>query len=123
MAIAQNACFAALCGLVVLGADYGQQSRRAQMPFGQMGLRQYSQIFSSRFGSSDSSGKIDLGSISDVAAFWGPTNDEPPVDLTAPQVMANPVAREDRTGVRVNKGLNSATVGGGCVRRGNLLSC
>lgn len=123
MAIAHNACFAALCGLVVLGADYDQQSRRAQIPFGQMGLRQYGQIFSSRFGSSDNSGKIDLGSISDVAAFWGLNRDEPPVDPKNPQVMANPIAREDRTGVRVNKGLNSTMAGGGCVRRGNLLNC
>ncbi|MVO18332.1 hypothetical protein [Parasedimentitalea huanghaiensis] len=126
MAIAQNICFAATCGLVVLVADYGQQSRRAQLPFGQMGAVQYVAVFSNRFQSIEGVPKINLTAIADMTANWSLVNGEEPIDPAMPQVMANPDQREDRIGVRVNKGVagpSSRASAAGCVRRGTILNC
>ncbi|TLP62792.1 hypothetical protein FEE96_13745 [Parasedimentitalea maritima] len=126
MAIAQNICFAATCGLVVLGADYGQSSRRAQIPFGQMGVAQYGAVLSNRFQAIEGVPTINLTAIADLTTSWSLVSAEEPIDPTIPQVMTNPDLREDRIGVRVNKGLarpTSRASAGGCVRRGTILNC
>lgn len=117
MAFLPNIGFAVLCGIVLLGADYGQQSRQAQIPFGQMSLKQYGQVFSSRFDLLDSRSKIAM------ATTMTPTRDEASIDPNVSQLIADPAERQDRIGVRVNKGLTHSEVGGGCVRRGNILNC
>jgi len=126
MAIVPNICFVATCGLVALGVDYHQQSRRAQMPLGQMGVSQYASALNTRFNVIDGVPKFNLTEIADMTLNWSLINDEEPVDPTLPQVMANPDQRQSRTGVRVNKGLVLNTTGtsvGGCVRRGTILNC
>jgi len=126
MAIAQNICFAATCGLVVLGADYGQQSRRAQVPFGQIGLTQYARLFSNRFAAIEAAATIDLTTIADMTSTFSLINDADPIDPTVPQVMTDADGRENRIGVRVNKGLSRSAAratAGGCVRRGTILNC
>ncbi|NRB19874.1 MAG: hypothetical protein HRU33_20585 [Rhodobacteraceae bacterium] len=126
MAIAQNICFAATCGLVVLGADYTQQSRRAQIPFGQMGAVQYAGLFSGRLAAIEGVSSINLSAIAEMTPDWVPSSAAAPIDPTVPQLMANPDQREDKIGVRVNKGLarpSARQAGGGCVRRGTILNC
>ena len=126
MAIVPNICFAATCGLVVLGVDYHQQSRRAQVPLGQMGLSQYASVLNTRLFSIDGTPTINLTALADLTSSLSLANGEEPVDPTLPQVMADPDRRESRIGVRVNKGLSrnsNRTAGGGCVRRATSLTC
>ncbi|NIZ61134.1 hypothetical protein DL239_09110 [Sedimentitalea sp. CY04] len=130
MAIVQNICFAATCGLVALGVDYHQQSRRAQMPLGQMGLSQYASVLNTRLFAIEGVSTINLTAFADLTASLSLVNGEEPADPTLPQVMGDPDRRESRTGVRVNKGLSRDTTRpvarssiSGCVRRGTILNC
>lgn len=49
MGVSQAIGFAALCGVVLLGVDYDQQSRRAGLKIGQMGIAHYAGTIRYRF--------------------------------------------------------------------------